>query len=136
MVLLNQEIIGYINVFEKTTRAGVKDCFLEDDSLIFVIQQGQIMKALGPNGINLRKLGSLFKKNIKVIGFHSDPTKFISNLIYPVRSKEIVLEDNMIVIRTNNVKEKGQVFGRDKSNLRRMQKLVSKYFPDLSVKVE
>ena len=136
MVILSNEIIGFINVFERLTRAGVKDCFQEDDTLVFVVRQGQIGKAFGPKGMNIKKLSAMFKKNIKIIGFHSEPTRFVSNLIFPIRAEEIVQDDNVITIRAVNMREKGQIYGRDRTNLRRIQKLVSKYFPGLEVKIE
>ncbi|RME55352.1 NusA-like transcription termination signal-binding factor [Candidatus Woesearchaeota archaeon] len=136
MVVIDNEIIGYINLFEKHTRVTVKDCFIEDNTLVFLIPHGYIKKALGPMGKNIKRLSSMFKKNIKVIGFSDVPEKFLSNLIYPVKAKEIKLEGNDIVIVTHNVRDKGQVFGRDKTNLKRIQSLFSKYFPELKIRLE
>jgi NusA-like KH domain protein len=136
MVVIDNEIIGYINVFERLTCVPVKDCFLEDNSLVFLIPHGNIQRALGPKGSNIRKLSSLFKKKLKIIGYSDIPEKFVSNLIYPVKAKEIKLVDNEIVITTFNVRDKGQIFGRDKTNLKRIQSIVSKYFPDLKVRLE
>ncbi|MFH0797963.1 MAG: NusA-like transcription termination signal-binding factor [Candidatus Woesearchaeota archaeon] len=135
MVVYSNEIIGFINVFENATRASVKDCFIDEDVLVFVVMPGNLGKALGKGASNIKQLGFMFKKRLRIIEFNDDPVKFVSNLIYPIRAREIVLENDSVVIRTDNVRDKGQVFGRERSNLKKIQMLVSKYFP-LAVKIE
>ena len=77
MITLNQEVIGFINLFEKVTRAQVKDCF-SDDGLVFVVQPGQMGLAIGKKGVNIKKVSGLLKKKVKVI---SDSAKLpISNI--------------------------------------------------------
>lgn len=135
MVVYSNEIIGFINVFENATRAAVKDCFLDEDVLVFVVMPGNLGKALGKGASNIKKLGFMFKRRLRIIEFNDDPVKFVSNLIYPVRAREIALEGDSIVIRADNARDKGQVFGRERSNLKKIQMIVSKYFP-LVVKIE
>ncbi len=135
MVLYSHEIIGFINVFENTTGASVKDCFVDEDVLVFVVMPGNMGRALGKGASNIKKLGFMFKKRLRIIEFNDDPARFVSNLIYPVRAREIVLEDDSVVIRTDNARDKGHVFGRERSNLKKIQMIVSKYFP-LVIKIE
>tara|TARA_Y100000310_G_C20690685_1_gene821991 strand:+ start:2537 stop:2941 length:405 start_codon:yes stop_codon:yes gene_type:complete len=127
MIQLDQRVIGFINVFERTTRASVKDCFEEGDVLVFVVQPGQIRKAVGKGGENIKRVSYLTKKKIKVIEFSDSPAKFVSNLLYPMKA-EIELRDNVLVIKSKDNKEKGRIFGREKSNLKRIQKMADKYF--------
>ena len=51
----DMQIIGYVTYFENLTKASVKDCFLEGDSLVFVVDQGQLRKALGKGGEKVRR---------------------------------------------------------------------------------
>ena len=129
------ETIRFINLFEKVTRANVKDCFLMEDALVFIVQPGQMGLALGKQAVNLRKVGSMLKKNVKVYEFSPAPEKFVSNLLYPIRPKEVRREDEEIVIVANDIREKGQIFGREKTKLKRTQDIVSKYFP-VKVRIE
>jgi len=121
------QIIGLINVFEKSTGAKVKDCFNEGDVLVFVVQQKELRKALEGHGEKIRRLSNIMKKRIKVIEFNEDIVKFVLNLLYPMRP-EVELVDGQLVIKGKDAKEKGQIFGREKTNLRRIQGLVTKYF--------
>ncbi|MBU2637422.1 MAG: NusA-like transcription termination signal-binding factor [Nanoarchaeota archaeon] len=135
MVSFDMKTIGFINMFEKLTRAAVKDCFPEGDSLVFVVEQGQMGLAIGKGGVNIKNASSVFKKDIKVFEFNPEPVKFVQNLLFPLKPKDIVREDNIVVIKTSGTVEKGKVFGREKTNLKRIQEIVSKYF-DVEVKVE
>jgi len=123
------QTIGLINIFEKITRAAVKDCFSVDSTLIFVVMQGDIGKAVGKGGANIPKLIRIMKKPIKIIQFNPDPCKFTLNLLFPVKPAEIKQDDDKIVIKANNTAEKGKIFGREKTNLKRIQEIISKYFP-------
>jgi len=127
-MIYDQKIIGYINVFEKLTRAKVKDCFQEEDSLVFVVQPGQIGLAIGKGGANIKKANNTFKKKIKIMEFNPSPEKFFLNLIYPIRPKEIKVEGEELQVTPNNNKEKGQIFGRERQNLKRIQDIMNKYF--------
>ncbi len=35
---LDQKTLGYISFFEKFTQTEVKDCFLDEDKLVFVVK--------------------------------------------------------------------------------------------------
>jgi N utilization substance protein A len=135
MVSYDMQTIGYINLFEKLTRAMVKDCFFEDNMLVFVVQPGQIGKAIGKSGINIRKVGNALKKQIKIIEFNPAPSKFAENLLYPIRPEEVRQEDDLVIIKAHDHVEKGRIFGREKTNLKKMQDIMSKYFP-IQLKVE
>ena len=127
MIQLDQRIIGFINVFEKITRANVKDCFEENGILIFVVQEGQIRKAIGKGGDNIKRISGLTKKKIKVIEFSQNVIKFVKTLLYPLKV-EVELGEEVIVIKSKDHREKGQIYGRDRTNLKRIQNIVDKYF--------
>ena len=128
MISYDQKTIGLINIFERNTRAQVKDCFEEDGSLVFVVQPGQIGLAIGKKGVNIKKLTSVFKKKIKVIEFNPSPAKFFLSLIYPIRPENIKEDEDKLVVKAENNKQKGQIFGRDRTNLKRIQDIMNKYF--------
>jgi len=135
MVIFDAQTIGLINVFEKVTGARVKDCFFENSTLVFVVQQGQMGLAIGRHGANIKKVSAMLKRDVKAIEFNPDPCKFVEGLLYPLRAAEIKHEESSIVIKAHDNAEKGKIFGREKTNLKRIQGIVSKYF-DVVVKVE
>lgn len=133
MIQYDIQTIGYINLFEKNTSAKVKDCFSEEEFLVFVVQPGNLRKALENHGQKIQRLNNLMKKKIKVIEFDLDPKKFLHNLLYPMKP-EIDLLNDSILIKTKDIREKGQIFGREKTNLKRIQGILNKYF-QLKIKI-
>ncbi len=129
MVSYDMQTIGLINLFEKITRASLKDCFTIDSTLVFVVNPGQMGKAIGKGGANIKRLKYKMNRPLKIIEFDQDPAKFAANLIYPLKAAEITQDDDKIIIKANNMFEKGKIFGRDKTNLKKMQEIMNKYFP-------
>ena len=126
-MIFDIKILGYINTLEKLTRARVKDCFVDEGILTFIIFQGDLGKALGKKGETLRKVSEKFKKKIKLIEYNSSPEKFTLNLVYPLRPEVTVTDENIIIKSKNNF-EKGKIFGRDKENYKKLKVLIKKYF--------
>lgn len=127
MIQYDMQIIGLINLFEKNTGAKVKDCFNDGDVLVFVVQQKELKKALENKGEKVRRLSAITKKRIRIIEFNEDPVKFVLNLLYPLRP-EVSLEEDHILIKGKDAREKGQIFGREKTNFKHIQGIVRKYF--------
>jgi N utilization substance protein A len=131
---LDLKTMGYISVFEKYTGSNVKDCFLSGSSLVFIVKEGQIGRAIGKKGINIKNLSKKFKKSLRVIEFSDDAVKFVKNLIYPVKT-HVEKRGNKIVISAEDTKTKGFLFGRDKSKLKDMQEIIKRYF-DIEISIE
>ena len=132
---LNLQSIQQINLFENVTGAKVKDC-INDEELIFIIEEGNIKRALGKDNINIKKLESLLKKNIKLILYSKDVVKFVINLIYPVKPDNIELKDDIIYITINDSKLKGRVYGRGRERLKKLELIIKKYFNIKEIKIK
>ena len=74
------------------------------------------------------RLKKLLKKDIQIIGYSEDVTKFVRNLIYPNRADDIKVENNKVIITVNDTAVKGRIFGRGRENLNKINDMVKKYF--------
>ena len=122
------ETIGLINLFENITGSKVKDCIIIEDGLMFIVDSEFMGRALGAKGNNLRKIEDRVKRKVKVIEFSQNIEKFIRNLVYPIKPREIRLQDDKIEIIASDSKMRGMLIGRDRKNLKRLQELVGRYF--------
>ena len=125
------EIIQFINLFEQVTSAKVKDCFV-DGCVTFVVEEGNVQKAVR----GLERVKRMIKRDVKIIGFSTDPVKFIKNLLYPVKVKGVKKEGDTVIVYCPDVQTKGKVFGRERKNLKYMLGLMKKYFGVEEIKVE
>jgi len=121
------DLMKFISIFETLTRTNVKDC-IAGDPLIFVVNQGDIAKAIGKNASNIRRVEGIIKKSVKVVEFNDDVCEFVRNVIAPLRVAEVSKEENKIMIKDPNTKTKGMIIGRDSSNLKKTKDIVSRYF--------
>ena len=132
---LTLDSIKNINLFESLTGAKVKDCIQEDKTLIFLVEEGNVKRALGKDNSNINRVSRMLKKDIKIIAFSNDVCKFVANLIYPNKADEIKLEDKIVNIIASDSFVKGRIFGRSRENLKRINSLVRNYFDIEEVRV-
>jgi len=122
------KLINYINLFNSITKVMPKDCFFEDEKLVFIVKEGDLGKAIGKHGSTINRLSSIIKKEIKLIEYSDDLIQFVKNLIYPIEVQKIYKEGSTIFIEEPNNKIKGRIYGRDRKNLLYINDILKKYF--------
>ena len=126
---LDEQAIKRMAHFERITRAHAKDVFEDDNgTLTFVVQEGQLSKALGPKASNARKLQQQLKQKVRIIEYDPDVQKFVANAVKP-NTCTIEIKDNMVTMIPHDLKTRGNLIGRAASHLRNTEKIVKRYFP-------
>jgi len=122
---------------EKITRVRVKDCFKDDDdeTIYFIVHRGEMGKALGKGGANIKKVQQVLDKKIRVIEYNDDLVAFVKNVIYPVEVEEINVDNNTVIIKDSRKKTKSLLIGRESRNLNIIKRAVRRFF-NVEVKVE
>ncbi len=130
---LDLNLLRNINLFESISGSKVKDCFEDlQGNLIFIVHPGEASKAIGKKGVNINKASSLLRKKLKVVEFNPYVEKFITNLIYPLKVNSIEFKEDIVLIRDNDRQKKSLLIGRNASNLRFLESIVKKYFPQVT----
>jgi transcription termination/antitermination protein NusA len=127
----DMETLQWMNLFEKVTKARIKDCFVHNEKIHFIVENGQLFKALGENKKNVTKLEDLLKKKVKVIEYSDDMLKFIVNVMAPLKCVDIKNDADIVTITGPDQKTKGLMIGARANNLRKFEGVVQKYFPNL-----
>lgn len=125
------ETLQLMVLFEKITKAKLKDCFTSKDKLFFIVEHGQLKRALGPNKENVQKLVKATNRNIKIVEFNPDILEFVKNVMHPLKMEDINMVDGVITIVGTDTKTKGLMIGARAQNLRTYEDIVKKYFEDL-----
>ncbi|MBD3248676.1 NusA-like transcription termination signal-binding factor [Candidatus Woesearchaeota archaeon] len=128
-------LMKFISLFESITRARVKDCISKDERLIFIVQPGEMGKAIGKKGSNIKKLEKSLKKKIRIIEFDDEVAGFVSNCIYPSKAKDIEEREGKVMITPEDNKARGYIIGRGGINLRELEDIVSRFFEVDEIKV-
>ena len=128
----DMQTIQWMSLFEKITRARLKDCFTHNNKLCFLVEEGQLRKALGPQKKNLIRLESLLNRKLKIIEYKDDLLKFIVNVFAPLKVAKIEeTEEGVVTITGPDQKTKGLMIGARAQNLRNYEQIVQKYYPTL-----
>ena len=128
-------ILKYMSLFESISGAKLKDC-IADDNLMFIVEEGELGKAIGKKAANVRMLENVLKKKIRIIEFNPDVSNFIKNLIYPINARDVNQEGGIVTIAVDGVESKSRLIGRDRRNLNNIKSIVKRYFDVEEIKVK
>ena len=129
-IVLSNETVQFINLASKYTGAGIRDCIVEDDRVVFIVEKGQLGIAIGNRAKNLEKLRLLFKKGVKFVEFNEDKTQFIQNLCKPYQITKVTFEgnDESTVARIEvNPRDKSKLIGKGGRNINMIRKMAQRH---------
>lgn len=131
-VKLNEDKIRKIALFEKITNATALDCIecQNGKKLTFVVKKGEIGKAIGKNGKNIRKFRQMIGKSVDVVEYSENPEDFIANIFstISVRNIDVLDKEDDRIVRVNvDAIEKGKAVGRDGWNIKRARELLERH---------
>lgn len=130
-VIYDTSLIKIMNSFDRITRAKLKDCIFEEDKIIFIVESGELGKALGKNAANVKRLAELLRKKIKLVEFNENMLQMIKNFIHPLKVDNIYEEEGIVVLESQDTKVKGLLIGRAAQNLRKLEEYIKRYFSNL-----
>ena len=134
---LDPEALGLSTILERIAGVQVKDCFKDDtgETIYYVVETGQLGKALGKGGINVKRIQEHFTKRIRIIEYRNEVISFVKNVIYPAQVEEVVQENNEILIKDSSRKTKSLLIGRGGKNLKLINRAVKRFFNINEVKI-
>jgi len=80
-ITFDSESIRLLTLFENITNAPVRDCFMNNDVVYYIVEEGKIGLAIGKNGTSIKNVEKVIGKKVKVFEYSKKPEVFIRNLI-------------------------------------------------------
>ena len=125
--------LRYLSVFQNFTEAVAYRCIVDNEGnrLIFLVNKGDLGKAIGRSGKNVRMLSKILNKNIEIVEYSDDVDGMIRNLFSGVKilSIDIITRgDEKIAIIKVPEEDKGKAIGRQGRNIKRARLVLSKLF--------
>tara|TARA_Y100000310_G_C20693027_1_gene823653 strand:+ start:250 stop:660 length:411 start_codon:yes stop_codon:yes gene_type:complete len=130
----DNQLMKLMYFFESITHSKLKDCFIDKNDVLNFIVNEDIAKAIGKNGVNAKKVEAKLKRRIKIVAFSENLEEFISNLLLPLKVKDITVDEGIVTI-TPEPESRGYIIGRAASNLRNYEETVKRYFEIKEIKV-
>ena len=138
-IVLTEDTLKYISLFEALTKTNVMDCMETDDKLVYVVEKGQGNTAVGHKGENVIRLSEMTGKNIQVVEYSDDPAQFVKNVFHIYNPQKVEIEQrNNITHATVTVdpKLKGRAIGKAGKNLRIARDIVNRHHEIQSISVD
>ena len=128
-----------MSLFQNVTGATARDC-VEDEKqnrVIFVVNEGKMGLAIGKGGSHIKNLQNIVKRNVEIVEYSDDPTKFLKNILNSKLISEVKLnkrdDGTLQAIVIVDPKKKGIVVGREGRNAEKARLLAKRYFEISSV---
>ncbi len=132
-IKLDSDTLSAMRVFSEITNVTPRDCMVNDDKLIFVVNQGQAGLAIGKNGVKMKVLHDMLKKDIMVIEYADDPIKLLENIIRPNKLLSGYLTNGQGDDKKINVDIEGKV---SSYKIKLIKLLMQRYFNILSINIK
>ncbi len=133
-IKLTTDEMRLMSLFQSITKVTARDC-LDDqkyDRIIFVVNEGKMGLAIGKNGSNIKSLHNILKRNVELVEYFSDPSKFLKHVFNSKFINEIKLSEktdgSSQAIVFVDASKKGLVVGREGRNAERARLLAKRYF--------
>jgi transcription termination/antitermination protein NusA len=133
-VKFDASTIKLMNLFESITSARLKDC-IPGERMIFIVEQGEMGKAIGKAGSTIRRVEQTLNRKIKIVEFNPDVKEFVRNLISPHNVEQITFENGTVTLQGGDVATKSMIIGRNAHNLRAHEAIVKRYFDIHEIRV-
>ena len=135
---ITQDDIQAFALFERVTHARAKDFVKLDDRIVFVVEPGELNKALGPQARSLHKLKDLFERPVDIVEFSDEPAEFLKNIFHHYNVSDVKFSqkgERKHATVTVNPEDKGRAIGKGGRNLKVAQMLASRHTDIQSVSV-
>lgn len=133
-IKFDSNLMKLITFFESMTGAKVKDC-ISNERLIFIIEENEMGKAIGKNGINIKRVEKALKKKIKLVEFNNNVLQFVENMVYPIEALDVTQEEGIVTIHGKDTSTKAMLIGRERQNINHLSNIVKRYFNVKEIKV-
>ena len=112
-ITFTTETIRLLTLFENVTNVPVRDCFIDNGVIYYIVEEGKIGLAIGKDGVSIKKVERVIGKKVKVFEYSSDPETFIKNIIPQCREITMINQDDKITVEIKVSKnDRGFVIGR------------------------
>jgi transcription termination/antitermination protein NusA len=138
-IKLTTDQMRLMSLFQNVTGATARDCVEDEkqDRVIFVVNEGKMGLAIGKGGCHIKNLQNIVKRNVELVEYSDDASKFLKNILNPKLITEVKMnkrEDGSLqAIVIVDPKKKGIVVGREGRNAEKARLLAKRYFEISSV---
>ena len=114
-VTLSDEARRYLTLFEDETGATAHDCVLVDDRVVVLVAAGEMGRAIGPDGQNVRAVEEKVNRPIQLVEDADTPEAFVASALAPAAVRHVTISEQNDRVAYVEVPEddRGVAIGKD-----------------------
>jgi N utilization substance protein A len=132
MITLSDEARQFVALIEDETEATLKDCVVDDehDRIIVVVTVGEMGKAIGKGGEQVRRLEDEIGKTIKLVEDAPTAEDFVANALAPAAVYNVTISENDDRLAYAEVAQEdhGAAIGTDGKNIDAARTLARRHY--------
>lgn len=131
MVELNEDDLKIFSTFEELTHVMPTDYVASPSSLVFLVNEDSLGKAIGKKAVNIDKLRKVFRKRVVVVSDKDNPEDFLRSFfgnvqIVDIESRNVMGE--IAIMMTVEEKDRGIAIGKDGERIKAAKSLLQRKF--------
>ena len=131
---LDLKSIQCINIFSKVTGVRTKDCFMYNNTRVFIVMAPLLPRALGEKGANIKQLSYLLRGRVRILP-EANIENFVRMLVMPVQFKRLTVGEDGVATILAGQQAKASLIGRDKVRLDELDNILKQYYNIKSLKI-
>ena len=132
MPTLSKQEMDWISLLLEKTGAMAKDCILEEERVIFLLNKGDTGRVIGKNGQNIKQLRATFGKEVQVVEYGDDMEKLAVNSIAPVKVSNVILKKDKngksTIVMYVQAKDRARAIGKNQATLNRSKTILKRHY--------
>ncbi len=139
MATISNDELALLNTLERSTGAKANDVLATNECVTFIVQQGDLGKAIGKQGANLEHLRRAFGKNVDLVEDAETMRAFLANIFrgiefLNIEEKEDATGRKVVYLKVGET-QRGKAIGRGGEKINRARALVKRKFGYDDVKI-
>ncbi|APX97305.1 NusA-like transcription termination signal-binding factor [Natronorubrum daqingense] len=129
-VTLEDEARRYLAAFEDVTETTGRDCLVDDETLLIVVNSGEMGEAIGPGGQNVTQFEDRVDKSVRLVEGADDPETFVANALAPAAVYNVTVSENDDLVAYVEVadEDRGVAIGSGGETIERARTLADRHF--------
>lgn len=129
--IIDNKIMGYIQLFERMTRIDAKDCLENEDMILFIVGEHKMAELFKNHSDSVPVLREKTNKHILIAEISRDLLNFVRNIFFRFGVKEINInwKEGVTNIQVGvEPTEVGKAIGKEGRNIKLFREVVSRNF--------
>jgi len=136
---IDMQLMRYINLFSRISNVHTTKVFVYNNVIVFAVPRPLVSKAVGRDGVNVKKLGETLRRKIKVISIaneesREDIKRFVSDIVSPITFNKLEFKDGGIVISAGR-QSKAALIGRGRIREKELSEILRNFFKIQKVRI-